>query len=133
MTATRSRAVLLDDYLDVARTVPEWRALLERLDLDVVREHIADRTALLDRLAGADVVGVMRERTPLDRAVVDALPGLRLIVTSGMVNASIDLDAATRAAVLVCGTSSLVHPTVELTWGLILAAARAIPHHDRGI
>src|SRR5262245_57559249 len=73
----------------------------------------------------------MRERTPFPAALIERLPGLRLLVTTGMRNAAVDLEAASRVGVTVCGTEALGHPTAELAWGLILALARRIPVEDQ--
>jgi phosphoglycerate dehydrogenase-like enzyme len=83
------------------------------------------------RLADFDVVVAMRERTPFPRTLLDRLPRLRLLVTTGMRNAAIDLRAAADRGVLVCGTGGLPYPTAELTWALILALARRVPREDR--
>jgi phosphoglycerate dehydrogenase-like enzyme len=124
------RAVILDDYLACAQALGPWDRLAERVAFEFVHERIPDASGLADRLAGRQIVGLMRERTTFGADVFAALPDLRLIVTSGMVNSAIDLDAATRAGVVVSGTGSLSHPPVELTWGLILAVVRGIVAED---
>jgi phosphoglycerate dehydrogenase-like enzyme len=121
--------VVLDDYQDVARRFGPWRDLGPDVSLDVVTDHLLGRE-LLDRLAGADVVVAMRERTAFDADLLRALPELRLLVTTGMANAAIDLAAAAECGVTVCGTGGLASPTAELTWGLVLALARRIPAED---
>ncbi len=97
------------------------------MDLRVFNEHIEDRDALAKTLAGFDVIVAMRERTPFDAWLFDRLPRLKLLVTTGMRNASIDLDAAAKHNVTVCGTAGSAGTTTELAWGLILALARRIP------
>jgi phosphoglycerate dehydrogenase-like enzyme len=96
----------------------------------VFRDHLADEEALVDRLAGFDVVVAMRERTPFPRSLLERLPALRLLVTTGMRNASIDLKAAAEAGVVVSGTGGGGWSTAELTWGLILAVTRRITQED---
>lgn len=116
------RCVILDDYQDVSTSYADWSALSE-LDLRVCTTHL-EGPDLLAVLEGADVVVVMRERTPITAELLRALPDLRLLVTTGMRNASIDLDACRALGITVCGTSSLPTPTVELTWALIHALTR---------
>ena len=93
-------------------------------------EHVEDREALAKVLAEFDIIVAMRERTPFDAWMFDHLPKLKLLVTTGMRNASIDLEAAARKNVTVCGTSGSVGSTAELAWGLILACARNITKED---
>jgi len=95
------------------------------------RDHLADPTDVARRLVGFDIVVAMRERTPFQRGLLEGLPGLRLLVTTGMRNASIDMEAAADLSIAVCGTGGLGYPTAEPTWGLILALARRIPSEDR--
>ncbi|WP_277681273.1 D-2-hydroxyacid dehydrogenase family protein [Saccharomonospora azurea] len=119
------RIAILDDYQNVALTLADWDSL--DAEVRVFTEHIADQDELVRALAGFDVVVAMRERTPFPAALLSRLPDLRLLVTTGQRNASIDVEAARRQGVVVCGTGYLPHPTVELTWALILAAARHLP------
>jgi phosphoglycerate dehydrogenase-like enzyme len=123
------KVVVLDDYQDVVRSFGPWRDLGPDVTLDVVTDHLVG-SELLDRLAGADVVVAMRERTAFGADLLRALPDLRLLVTTGMANASIDLAAAAECGITVCGTGGLASPTAELTWGLVLALARRIPAED---
>jgi len=111
---------VLDDYQGVASGLADWSLV----DLTVHRSHFSSRDALVAALRDVEVVVVMRERTPFDAELFARLPSLRLLVTSGMRNASIDLDAAAAAGVTVCGTGSTSGPPVELTWALILGLAR---------
>jgi len=89
-----------------------------------------DEKLLTERLVDFEVVTLMRERTPFSSSLLKSLPNLRLLVTTGARNASIDLDAATELGVLVCGTGGVGYSTAELTWGLILALLRDIPRQD---
>lgn len=115
------RVVILDDYQGVARDSANW-ADYPWLTLNVIREHIDDEQALRTRLSNADVIVAMRERTPLRREFLASLPKLKLVVTTGMRNASVDPPEH----VGYCGTSAMTSPTVELTWALILGARRRI-------
>jgi phosphoglycerate dehydrogenase-like enzyme len=122
------RVAVLDDYQRVAASMADWKGL----DGDVVyfADHVADPDALVRRLAGFDVVVAMRERTAFPKSVLDRLPDLRLLVTTGPFNASIDVDAARELGVTVCGTGGALFNTVEMTWALILAVARGLPAED---
>lgn len=117
------RCVILDDYQQVATSYADWSALRE-VEVTAVTEHLADDDRLVRVLDGAAIVVVMRERTPLTRALLERLPALRLVVTSGMRNASIDLAACRERGILVCGTASSQTPPAELTWALILGLCR---------
>ncbi|WP_341923976.1 D-2-hydroxyacid dehydrogenase family protein [Nocardioides psychrotolerans] len=124
------RCVILDDYPGVATSYADW-SVLEGLETQALREHLGDEDAVAAALSGAEVVVAMRERTPFPASLLQRLPDLRLLVTTGMRNASIDLDAARAADVVVCGTSSLPTPPVELTWALVLGLARhLVPEVD---
>jgi phosphoglycerate dehydrogenase-like enzyme len=120
------RCVVLDDYQGVALTTADWSVLADRIEVRVVREHLADEDAVVRELADAEAVVVMRERTPLPASLFARLPQLRLVVTTGMRNASIDLAAAAEHGVTVCGTASSKIPPTELTWALILGLARHV-------
>jgi phosphoglycerate dehydrogenase-like enzyme len=125
------RVALLDDYQGVALEMADWAALGPRAAVEAFRDHVRDDAALFRRLAPFDAIVAMRERTPFPERVLAGLPRLRLLVTTGMGNASIDVEAATRLGIVVAGTDGLAPPTVELTWALILAAVRRLPqeHH----
>jgi phosphoglycerate dehydrogenase-like enzyme len=122
-----TRVAVLDDYQGVARRFADWSGL----EAVLFRDHLADLDAVARRLADFEAVVAMRERTPFPRALLARLPRLRLLVTTGMRNASIDLQAAADHGVTVCGTAGLPYPTAELAWGLVLALARCIPREDR--
>jgi phosphoglycerate dehydrogenase-like enzyme len=121
------RVAILDDYQGVALDSADWSAVQARGDVTAYRDHLADEGAVADRLQDADAVILMRERTPFPRSLFERLPNLRLLVTAGMRNASIDLPAAADHGVTVCGTEGEPHATAELTWGLILSLVRQIP------
>jgi phosphoglycerate dehydrogenase-like enzyme len=119
---------VLDDYQHVARSFGPWDAL--DADVTVFHDHLTGLEPLAERLAPFDVVVAMRERTPFGADLLARLPRLRLLVTTGMANASIDLAAAAARGVVVCGTRVLPSPTAELTWALILALLRHVPEED---
>jgi len=117
------RCVILDDYQGVATTYADW-SVLDGVEVASVRDHVADEDGLAEVLHDVEIVVVMRERTPLTRSLLARLPALRLVVTTGQRNAAIDLHACRDYDVTVCGTGSGAAPTVELTWGLVIALAR---------
>jgi phosphoglycerate dehydrogenase-like enzyme len=118
------RCAVLDDYQTVSLKSADWSRLDGRVETVVFSDHLADRDALADRLADFDVIVAMRERTPFDRSLIERLPKLKLLITTGARNASIDLTAARRHDVVVCGTRSVPNPTPELTFALLLGIAR---------
>jgi len=125
------RVAILDDYQGVALGLADWPSLHPQAQIQAFADHVDDLDTLAKRLHVFDAIVLMRERTPFPRTLFEKLPNLRLLVTAGMRNASIDLAAATERRVQVCGTDMLPHPTAELTWGLILALLRHIPREDR--
>jgi phosphoglycerate dehydrogenase-like enzyme len=129
----RVRVAVLDDYQNVAMTLADWSPVTSRADVTVYSDHVADADALVDRLAPFDVVFVMRERTPLPRSIIERLPRLRMIASTGPFNASIDMDAAAEAGIHVGTTGGSVASTVELTWALILAASRNLVAERRSV
>ncbi len=131
--AARLRVAVLDDYQGVALEMADWCALGSGVELEAFRDHLKDEAAVGRRLAAFKAVVAMRERTPFPASQLERLSELRLLVTTGMANASIDLDAATRLGIVVSGTRGLEYPAAELTWGLILAAARSIPQEHRAV
>lgn len=126
-----ARVALLDDYQGVALGMADRKSLPNGTEVVAFKDHLAAEGPLAERLAGFDIVMALRERTPFPRTLLERLPKLRLLVTAGMRNASIDMKAAAERGVLVCGTSGLPYPTAELAWGLILSLARRIPAEDR--
>ena len=122
---------VLDDYQGVALHMADWSVLGPDCRVQVFTDHVKDRDALIARLEDFEIVTCMRERTPFPRDLLSRLPRLRLLVTTGMRNAAIDLEAASDLGILVCGTSGGPEsPPAELTWGLILALLRRIPGED---
>jgi len=125
------RVAIVDDYQQVALASADWSAVRELAEITVFSEHIARTEALVRVLEPFNVVVAMRERTAFDADRLGRLPNLRLLVTTGMGNAAIDLAAAGARRITVCGTGGSGTATAELTWGLILALARHIPEEDQ--
>ena len=127
------RLAILDDYQKAALALADWDGLRPGVEIQTFHETLASEDAVAEALADFEIVVAMRERTAFRRTLLERLTKLRLLVTTGMVNASIDLKAAAERGIVVCGTDSLRHPTAELTWGLILSLARNIPREDAGM
>lgn len=125
------RIAILDDYQDVALSYADWDSLPGKPEITVLTEHIERHEALAAALSPFDVIVAMRERTAFGASLLSLLPQLRLLVTTGMANAAIDIAAAQERGVTVCGTGGSPFATPELTWGLILALARHIPEEDQ--
>jgi phosphoglycerate dehydrogenase-like enzyme len=113
--------------------VADWDGLRRSVEIQTFHDTIASEDAVAKRLRDFEIVVAMRERTAFRRSLLERLPKLKLLITTGMVNASIDMKAAGECGIVVSGTSSLRHPTAELTWGLMLALARNIPREDAGM
>jgi phosphoglycerate dehydrogenase-like enzyme len=124
---------VLDDYQSAALELADWSPLRGRATITVFNDHVSDPDAVVERLLPFDVLCVMRERTPLPRAILERLPRLKLIVSTGARNASIDMTAAAERGIQVAGTGYFAEPTVELTWALILASARHIPAESAAV
>jgi D-isomer specific 2-hydroxyacid dehydrogenase, catalytic domain len=120
------KIAVLDDYQNVALSMADWSVLDGRASVTVFNDHLSDPDAVVARLEPFDVVCVMRERTPMTRAVILRLPRLRLIASTAPRNASIDLEAAGERGIKVVPTGYFSSPTIELTWALILASARSL-------
>src|SRR6202162_4323686 len=126
MPMKKYEIAVLDDYQNVALESADWSVLRDRADITVFQDHLADPDAVIERLLPFDVVCVMRERTPLPGNVIERLPNLKLIASTGSVNTSIDVAAAGDHGIAVVNTGYRSDPTIELTWALILASARHI-------
>jgi phosphoglycerate dehydrogenase-like enzyme len=120
----RFRIAVLDDYQNAALSLADWSVLDERATVTVFNDHLADSDAVVDRLQPFDIVCVMRERTPMTLTIIERLPKLRVIASTGGRNASIDLKAAEERGVQVVHTGYTSAPTIELIWAVILASAR---------
>lgn len=125
------RCALLDDYQSVALKLADWSRLSGSVAVESVPDILPDRDTVVARLVDCDILVAMRERTPFDAATLARLPKLRLLVTTGMRNAAIDLEAAARQGVTVCGTTGGGVPAAELTWALLLALLKSIPEEAR--
>ena len=115
---------ILDDYLGVALDLADWKQIKGEVEFKVFRKPFSDEQEAISDLQGFEVIIAMRERTGFPASLLKQLPQLKLLVTTGMRNLSIDMEAAARQGVVVCGTGMLGFPTAELTWSLILALAR---------
>ena len=127
------KLALLDDYHGVALQMADWARLAGRVEIVSFDAPIADATEFVRRLAPFDAILAMRERTAFPHSILEQLPKLRLLITTGMWNASIDSAAAAELGIQVCGTRDVGHLTAELTLGLILALARQTPHEERAL
>lgn len=128
-----ARIAVLDDYQGVALTMADWSGIQTAHEVVVFRTPFRDEAEAAAALAGFDIVGIMRERTPFRRSLFDKLPKLRLLVTTGKRNASVDMEAAKEKGVLVCYTGGTGHPTAELAFGLMLSLARHIPREAQNM
>jgi phosphoglycerate dehydrogenase-like enzyme len=121
------RVAILDDYQRVALALADWKSLGSEVSVKVFHERLSGEDTLAERLQDFEVVVAMRERTHFPRSLLQRLPKLKLLVTTGMINVAIDAKAAAELGIVVSGTRMLTPPTAELTWGLIIALARHIP------
>ena len=120
------KVAILDDYQNVALRMADWSSVASRAEITVFKDHVVDPEAVIERLMPFDVICVMRERTPLQREIIERLPRLKLIASTAGRNASIDMVAAEECGIRVTGTGYRSTPTIEMTWVLILASARNI-------
>src|SRR5580658_5510464 len=123
---TRLRCAILDDYLNLTLDMADWSKVTDRIDITVFNEPFASTEAAASALKDFEIICAMRERTPFPRALFAALPKLKLLITSGMRNAAIDMEAAKEHRVVLCGTQWARDPTAPLTMGLILELTRNI-------
>src|ERR1700687_2075857 len=121
---TRPRCAILDDYLNLALRVADWAKIKDRIDITVFNQPFASTEGAASALGDFEMICAMRERTPFPRALFAALPKLKLLITSGMRNAAIDMEAAKAHNVVLCGTQFGRDPTAPLTMGLILELTR---------
>lgn len=128
-----NRLGILDDYQGVALSMGPWDKLPQDLKIKVFRDTIKDQEALVRRLSPFDALLIMRERTPFPRSLIERLPNLQLLITTAARNRAVDLAACAERGITVCGTPSFAHPTVDLTWGLILSLMRHIPEQERAL
>lgn len=121
-----TRIAILDDYQNVALSLADWGRLPAEYRVTVFKDTLPPGDALVERLAPFGILCAMRERTPFPRPLLERLPRLRLLITAGMRNAAIDLEAARELGITVCGTRAPGHATAELAFGLVLTLARGI-------
>lgn len=120
------RAAILDDYQNVALKFADWSALAKDVEIKVFTAPIGGDEAVIKALQGFAVVCIMRERTPFNRKVIEGLPDLKLLITTGARNASIDLKACAERGITVCGTGGFGNPTAGIAFGLMLELTRNI-------
>jgi phosphoglycerate dehydrogenase-like enzyme len=120
------KVAVLDDYQNVALQLADWSAVRRHAEITVFNDHLADPSAVVERLRPFDAVCVMRERTPLTREILQQLPNLKLIASTGPRNASIETQTAADLGIAVTATGYDSTPTIEFTWSLILASMRGI-------
>jgi phosphoglycerate dehydrogenase-like enzyme len=127
------RCAVLDDYQHAALTAADWSPIMDDVEVRSIHHHFVDEEQLAGAIGDCQIVVIMRERTPFPASVFERLRHLKLLVTTGMRNASIDLAAARTHGVVVCGTASRSEPPAELTWALILALARNIVQESSAV
>jgi phosphoglycerate dehydrogenase-like enzyme len=127
------KIAILDDYQKVALSITDWSAVAKKADITVFNDHIDQADALIERLLPFDAICVMRERTPLRRDIIERLPRLKFIASTGPRNISIDMAAAKERGISVANTGYRSTPTIELTWALILASARHLVEESNSI
>lgn len=127
------RVAVLDDYQDAARRYGPWHLVQDEVELTAFRDHVADESKLIERLQPFGIVCLMRERTAMPARVIDALPKLKLLVTTAMWNAVLDVEHANRKGIPVTGTQSIQSGTPELTWLLLLALGRHFEQERRNL
>ncbi|WP_339784148.1 D-2-hydroxyacid dehydrogenase family protein [Paenibacillus sp. FSL R7-0313] len=123
---TKLRCAVLDDYQNVALTSADWSPLMDQVEIQTFNNYMGSEEKVIQELQDFDIVVLMRERTPFPEKVISQLPKLKLLITSGMRNASIDLKAAEKNGIIVCGTEGSSNPPTELTWALILGLSRQL-------
>ncbi|MGY3586578.1 phosphoglycerate dehydrogenase-like enzyme [Bradyrhizobium sp. USDA 4341] len=123
---TRLRCAILDDYFDIALSLADWPAIKDRVEVTVFDQPFASQAEAAEKLKDFEIICAMRERTAFPRSLLDALPRLKLLITSGMRNAAIDMEATKERNVVLCGTQYSRDPTAPLTMGLILELTRGI-------
>src|SRR6478735_8003076 len=123
---TRPRCAILDDYFNISLTSADWSKIKDRVDLTVFEKPFKSEAEAASALKDFEIILAMRERTGFPKTMFAALPKLKLLITSGMRNAAIDMEAAKDHKVTLCGTQWGRDPTAPLTMGLILELTRNI-------
>jgi len=124
------RCAILDDYQNVALKLADWSEVKDRVEIKVFTEHLGAPEKVIAALQGFDIIVAMRERTGFQKTVIDALPNLKLLITTGMRNASIDTEDAKARGVTVCGTGTFGNPTSGVAIGLMLELTRRIGYEN---
>ena len=127
------KIAVLDDYQNVALSMADWSVLEKDAEITVYNHHLGNLETAAEVLKDYEIISLMRERTPFPRAMFEKVPKLRLLLTSGHFNSAIDMAAAQDHGVVVCGTSTIGRTTVELTWALLMTAARNTAVEDRAM
>ena len=120
------KVAVLDDYQNVSHHFANWEKLSEKIELKILNEYIGDVPNLSEKLSDYDVLCLMRERTPLPGTLINKLPNLKLVITSGMWNASVDGETLKEKNIIYCGTETKIHSTAELAWALIMNSWRGL-------
>ena len=120
------KVAILDDYQNVTHHFANWEKLSEKIELKIFNEYIGDVPNLSEKLSDYDVLCLMRERTPLPETLINKLPNLKLVITSGMWNASVDAETLKEKNIIYCGTETKIHSTAELAWALIMNSWRGL-------
>ncbi len=120
------KVAVLDDYQNVAHHFTNWEKLSKNIELKVFSEYIGDDTNLSEKLYDFNVLCLMRERTSLPKTLINQLPNLKLVITSGMWNASVDSETLKKKNIIYCGTETKIHSTAELAWALIMNSWRGL-------
>lgn len=130
---SKYKIAVLDDYQDVAKSFVDWTAVTKFAHLEVFTNHLHDEAAIIERLMTFEIICVMRERTPLTASLLMNLPNLKLVVSTGSRNRSIDIEAAEKLGITVLNTNYLGHGALELTWALLMAIAKKIPQENANL
>lgn len=120
------KVAVLDDYQNVTHHFANWETLSQKIELKVFNEYIGGDYLLSEKLFDYDVLCLMRERTPLPGTLINKLPNLKLVITSGMWNASVDSETLKDKNIIYCGTETKIHSTAELAWALIMNSWRGL-------
>ena len=120
------KVAILDDYQNVTHHFANWETLIDKIEIKVFNEYIGDDPYLSEKLFEYDVLCLMRERTPLPEELINKLPNLKFVITSGMWNASVDEKALQKRNIIFSGTDTKIHSTAELTWALIMNSWRGL-------
>ncbi len=126
INSKKLKAAILDDYQNVSHEFADWDKISEKIELDVFKNYIGQEENLSNILLKYDILCLMRERTPLNEKLINKLPNLKLVITSGMWNASIDANALKQRNIVYCGTDTKIHSTAELAWALIMNSWRGL-------